>query len=192
MNTFSLAAVFLVLAGGMAFAQVEPLPPTEKPPGENDAPPRDDDMRPPGVSSSRDTRIDISPPADDAKAHPNSTPDVTNGEDKDESDEQEMHPFDPHKAAKDIEVGDFYFRRKNYHGAEERYRDALAYKPGDAIANFKLGEVLQKLDQDDEALSHYQAYLKVLPHGPLAKEAEKAVQKLNPEKSDADQGESKP
>jgi hypothetical protein len=24
-----------------------------------------------------------------------------------------FHPFDPHRAAKDIEVGDFYFKKKN-------------------------------------------------------------------------------
>src|SRR5512146_2917634 len=56
-----------------------------------------------GESSSKDTQVDLSPPPDDDKAHPNS-PDVLN----DEGSSSE-HPWDPHKAAKDIEVGDFYF-----------------------------------------------------------------------------------
>jgi len=147
---------------------------------------------PPGVSSSRDTRIDTSAPPEDAKDHPNSYIETSDVDDKkQDNDVQEMHPFDPHKAAKDIEVGDFYFRRKNYRAAEERYREALFYKQDDAIANFKLGESLAKLDKDDEAITHYQAYLKVLPHGPLAKDAEKAIQKLRPEKSENSQEHSK-
>ena len=33
------------------------------------------------------------------------------------------------KAAKDVDdVGDFYFKRKNYKAAQERYKDALYYK----------------------------------------------------------------
>ena len=185
-------AVFVFLMGGLAVAQVEPLPPGDQPPGKNDAPPRDDNIRPPGVSSSRDTRIDISPPADDAKAHPHSSSDAASDEDKDDSDVQELRPWDPHKAAKDIEVGDFYFRRKNYRASEDRYREALLYKPNDAVANFKLGESLEKLDQDDEAVTHFQAYLKVLPHGPLAKDAEKSIQKLRPGKNETSQNDPKP
>ena len=40
-------------------------------------------------------------------------------------DVQEFHPYDPHRASKDIEVGDFYFKKKNYGAALERYREAL-------------------------------------------------------------------
>jgi len=192
MSRWYLVALFLLVVGGLAVAQVEPLPPSEQGPGKNEAPPRDDEVRPAGVSSSHDTRIDISPPKDDAKDHPGSaSPTTHSGED--ESDVQEMHPWDPHKAAKDIEVGDFYFRRKNYRAALDRYREALFYKPDDTLANFRLGECFERLDQADEAVTHYQAYLKILPHGPLSKEAEKAIQKLGPgEKSQASQNTPKP
>src|SRR5258707_12051202 len=70
-------------------------------------------------SSSRDGGIDISPPKDDAKKHPYSKAAVADSEteanDKPEnSDVQEFHPWNPMKAMKDVEVGDFYFKRKNY------------------------------------------------------------------------------
>jgi tetratricopeptide (TPR) repeat protein len=191
MSRWYWVALFLLIVGGLGVAQVEPLPPSEQAPPKNEAPPRDDEPRQTGVSSSRDTRIDISPPKDDAKDHPSSASPAANpGED--ESDVQEMHPWDPHKAAKDIEVGDFYFRRKNYRAALDRYREALVYKPDDALANFRMGESFEKLDQADEAMAHYQAYLKILPHGPLSKEAERAVQKLGPDKSQASQNPPKP
>jgi tetratricopeptide (TPR) repeat protein len=181
-----MVALLLVFFAGVAFAQVETLPPSDQGPPKNEAPPRDDDVRPPGVSSSRDTRIDISPPKDDAKDHPASA-EAPTAPTEDVSDIQELHPWDPHKAAKDVEVGDFYFRRKNYHAAVDRYREALFYKADDAVANFRLGEALAKLDQDDEAVAHFQAYLKVLPHGPFSKEAEKAIEKLRSDKSQASQ-----
>jgi len=131
-----------------------------------------------GESSSRDSRIDLSPPKDDAKNHPNSSIPIENNADE-SSDVQEFHPWDPHKAAKDIEVGDFYFKKKNYRAALDRYREALEYKPNDAVANFRLGQCLEKMNQPEEARLHYEEYLKILPHGPLAEDAQKQLQKLS-------------
>jgi tetratricopeptide (TPR) repeat protein len=90
----------------------------------------------------------------------------------------EFHPWNPHKAAKDIEVGDFYFKRKNYRAAEDRYREALFYKDNDAIATFRLAVCLEKLAQPEEARKEYESYLKILPHGPQAEEARKAIDRL--------------
>ncbi len=71
------------------------------------------------------------------------------------ADVQEFHPFDPHRAAKDIEVGDFYFKKKNYRAALDRYREALFYKPNDALANFRMAQAFEKLAQPDDAVEHY-------------------------------------
>src|SRR5258708_11372109 len=139
----------------------------------------DDSARAAEESSSKDTRIDLSPPSDDQKNHPQSGAAMVEAEDA-ASDVQEMHPWDPHKAAKDVEVGDFYFKRKNYHAALERYKEALIYKPNDALANFRLAECLEKTGNPSEALTHYQEYLKILPHGPLAPDAQKALGRLKP------------
>lgn len=129
-------------------------------------------------SSSRDTRIDLSPPKDDQKNHPLSS--IPTGDERESpSDVQEMHPWDPHKAAKDVEVGDYYFKKKNYKAAIGRYQDALVYKPNDAVAQFRLAESLDKTGKSDEAVGHYQEYLKILPHGPYSEDAEKALARLN-------------
>jgi len=129
------------------------------------------------MSSSKDTRVDLSPPANDQKEHPHSGVTVSDLEDA-ASDVQEMHPWDPHRAAKDIEVGDFYFKKKNYRAALDRYKEALTYKPNDAVAQFRLAECLDKTGNATEAITHYQEYLRVLPHGPFAAEAEKALDRL--------------
>src|SRR5260370_9438690 len=127
-------------------------------------------------SSSKDTRIDLSPPNDDQKNHRMSGAAVSDAAEA-ASDVQELRPWDAHKAAKDVEVGDFYFKRKNYRAALERYKEALVYKPNDAIANFRLAECQEKVGNPAEAVKHYGEYLKILPHGPFAADAQKALER---------------
>jgi tetratricopeptide (TPR) repeat protein len=132
-----------------------------------------------GESSSKDEPVDLSPPPNDDKAHPQSSDVLMDAETAHGgSDVGEFHPWNPHKAAKDIEVGDFYFKRKNYRAAEDRYREALLYKENDAVATIRIATCLEKLNQPDEALKEYGSYLKILPHGPQAEEARKAMQRL--------------
>ncbi len=135
----------------------------------------------PGESSSKDSPIDLSPPKDDAKAHPEGSDilmDEAGASANGSGNLSEFHPWNPHKAAKDIEVGDFYFKRKNYRAAEDRYREALLYKENDATATFRLAVCLEKMDEPQEAREEYEGYLKILPHGPEAEKAEKAIQRL--------------
>jgi tetratricopeptide (TPR) repeat protein len=178
MRSFVFIALISLCGGGWAVAQNQSQADQELP-GQNQAPPRSDQGRnaEAGESSSRDTRVDLSPPKDDAKNHPLSGVADTNPEDE-PADVQEMHPWNPYRAMKDDEVGDYYFRRKSYKAALARYQDALIWKEKDAIANFRMAQCYEKLDQPDQAVPHYQEYLKILPEGPLAKEARKALEKL--------------
>jgi tetratricopeptide (TPR) repeat protein len=172
-------ALISVFLGGCAVAQQQA---DQDQPGQNQSPPRSDRGREAeaGESSSQDTRVDLSPPKDDAKNHPTSGVVDTNPEDE-PADVQEMHPWNPYRAMKDDELGDFYFKRKNYRAALVRYQDALIWKEKDAIANFRIAECYEKLDQPEQAIPHYQEYLKILPEGPLSKEAHKALEKLKAE-----------
>jgi len=132
-------------------------------------------------SSSRDTRIDISPPKNDAKNHPGSTAaveDLDMPESIDVSGVQEFHPWNPMKALKNIEVGDFYFKRKNYKAALERYKEALYYKDGDALASFRLAVCQEKLGDKADARKYYEQYLKILPEGSFAKDAHASLDRL--------------
>lgn len=119
-------------------------------------------------SSSKQTQIDISPPKDDATKHPES----------DVSDVTEMHTWNPMKAQKDVEVGEFYMKRQNYRAAEARFREALTFKPGDATATYRLAEVLDVQSHYDEAAKEYQEYLKIPSNGKYNSEAKKALARL--------------
>lgn len=133
----------------------------------NQPPPRSD--RSPSESSSKDTMIDLSPPMGDAKSHPNGgiADDVL-----------EMHPYDPHRAEKDVEIGDFYFKKYNYKAAESRYREALDFKPNDAVATYKVAVSLDKQENAAEAQKFYEKYLEILPHGPYEEDCKSAIDRL--------------
>jgi tetratricopeptide (TPR) repeat protein len=135
----------------------------------------------PQESSSRDARTDISPPRDDVKEHPDSKEAVGDLEPApaaDTTDVQEFHPWNPMKAAKDVEVGDYYFKRKNYKAALDRYQEALYYKDKDAVATYRLAVCQEKLGDKGEARKSFEQYLKILPEGPMAKEARASLEKL--------------
>jgi len=177
MRRFVFITLVSLFLGGWLVAQQQSDQQQDQP-GQNQAPPRSPAPTEAGESSSRDTRVDISPPKDDAKNHPDSGVVETNPEDEPAGDVQEMHPWNPYRAMKDDEVGDYYFKLKNYKAALARYQDALIWKEKDAVANFRMAQCYEKLDQPDQAIPHYEEYLKILPGGPYAKEARKALQKL--------------
>ena len=183
-----LHALALLLLSGMILAQQDS---TQNPPSKAEQEKSRDRSAEAGESSSKDTRVDISPPKDDVKNHPNSSTAPTplspdNPEDMENmtGDVQEMHPWNPYRAGKDDEVGEYYFKTGNYKGALARYQDALIYKDNDAIANFGIAQCYEKMGQHEEAVPYYQEYLKILPDGPLATHAKKALKKLGaPEKT---------
>ena len=144
-----------------------PVDRTAPPPKDNrKQPPRSDQLAP-DESSSKQTQIDISPPSGDEK-HPGNN----------DSELSEVHPWDPHKAAKCIEVGDWYFKQENYRAAISLYQEALEWKPKDAEATYKLALVEEKSGDPTAALANYQAYLKILPNGPYAEKARKGIDRV--------------
>ena len=155
-----------------AIAQNKPEQKKPEPQASDPLPHSDDQQSAPPLgdneSSSKETQIDIAPPADDAAKHP----------DSEVNEVSEMHPWNPHKAQKDVEVGEFYLKRKNYHAAEDRFREALVCKPGDAIATYRLAEALDLQGHSVEAVKNYEEYLKIPSNGKFTPDAKKALIRL--------------
>jgi hypothetical protein len=141
----------------------QPQPGQQYQPGQ--APPKTEAQ---GESSSQDSQVDFS-----GASRPNlPTPSGNDG------DEKTFRPWDPHRAAKDVEVGEYYLKLKNYRAALERFNDALLYKPNDAEATFDLAVTQERLDLFAKARQNYSKYLEILPAGPKAKEAQEALKRM--------------
>jgi hypothetical protein len=88
----------------------------------------------------------------------------------------------PGRAKKDAEVGGFYLKNGDYQGALLRYQDAMAVDPTNVDAIFGLAETQQLLKKNADAARNYQLYLDIVPNGPKAKQAMKALKTLQPTK----------
>lgn len=140
------------------------------------APPRSEPSpRSSGESSSKDTLIDLTPPSGDA-SHPGS--DLDEDAEAERTGIRETKPWNPHKAMKAVEIGDYYAKQKNYKAAISRYREALEYKPNDADATLKLAQAYERNGEAESAFLHYRNYLKVMPKGELAAVAKKGIERV--------------
>lgn len=88
-------------------------------------------------------------------------------------------PSNEEIAAKDIDVGYFYLKDKNYRAAEARLKEALELKPDTSVALIGLAQAQQKLGERDAARQNYEAYLKLNPEGSDADKVRKALAQLN-------------
>jgi len=77
----------------------------------------------------------------------------------------------PPPAWKSVEIGDYYFRKKDYRGALSRYQEAAKDDPDYALAYLALGRVYEKLGKKRDALAAYRKYLDALPSQKQADEA---------------------
>jgi len=156
-----------------------PPEPTPKPKPKPTPVPQDDQPRLEGTpeaspqapreSSSKDSQVDF-----------NGAPLAKEPAPAPEPEEGTFTRYNPHQAEKDIEVGNYYLRHKNYRAALERFNSALINKPKDAEATFGLAVTQEKLDLLSQAYKNYEGYLKILDAGPHAKECQEAIKRLGP------------
>jgi tetratricopeptide (TPR) repeat protein len=86
--------------------------------------------------------------------------------------------WDPLRAEKDLEVGQFYMKKGDIDAAIDRFQDAAAAKPGFAIPYRYLGEAQEKKGQKREAIKSYTRYLDLYPHAEDKDKVRKKIDKL--------------
>ncbi len=91
-----------------------------------------------------------------------------------EAADKEKSLYVPPGAAKDVEIGNYYFRKGSYRAALSRFKEAAEADPTYAAAYLGLGKVYEKVGLKRKALDAYQKYLDSLPSEKDAEEA-KAV-----------------
>ena len=82
------------------------------------------------------------------------------------------------KALKDIEVGDFYFKRKNYAPRSNDIRKLSTTKTTTRLPASVLPCARRNSGDKADAKKYYEQYLKILPEGPFAKDARASLDRL--------------
>ena len=88
---------------------------------------------------------------------------------------QEPERYDPYAAEKNIEVGKFYLKKKNYDAAIERFKQAIADRPGYALPHRLLGEAYEKKREYASAAEQYEKFLAIVPNSPEAADVRKRL-----------------
>jgi tetratricopeptide (TPR) repeat protein len=148
-----LAAVLLVFAVSTARAQDPQQESSSKPPESSSKPAKpNDDMKPKSSSKQRkDTAAQNAP---------------------------DQPAWDPLRAEKDLEVGQYYMKKGDVDAAIDRFQDATTAKPGYAIPFRFLGEAQQKKGLKKQAIKSYQRYLDLYPHAEDGDKIRKKIDKL--------------
>src|ERR1700680_491950 len=120
-------------------------------------------------------------PESSSKPPDSPTPKKPNKKQKSDSATQnaaDQPTWDPLRAEKDLEVGQYYMRKGDVDAAIDRFQDATTAKPGYAIPFRYLGEAQEKKGLKKPALKSYQRYLDLLPHADDADKIKKKIEKL--------------
>jgi tetratricopeptide (TPR) repeat protein len=125
---------------------------------------------PPQESSSKPA----SPPNDDMK--PKSS--AKQKKDTATKNAPDQPAWDPLRAEKDLEVGQYYMRKGDVDAAIDRFQDATTAKPGYAVPFRFLGEAQEKKGLKKQAIKSYQRYLNLFPHAEDGDKIKKKLERL--------------
>jgi len=89
--------------------------------------------------------------------------------------------WDPLRAERDLQVGEFYLHKGDLDAAIDRFQDAALAKPGYAIPFRFLGEAQEKKGLKRDAIQSYTRYLDLYPHAEDKEKIEKKIEKLRSE-----------
>lgn len=115
-------------------------------------------------------------PADPAPP-PKKAPQKTNKDNATQS-AADQPTWDPLRAEKDLEVGQYYMRKGDVDAAIDRFQDATTAKPGYAVPFRLLGEAQEKKGLKKQAIKSYQRYLDLYPHAEDTDKIKKKIEKL--------------
>jgi tetratricopeptide (TPR) repeat protein len=92
-----------------------------------------------------------------------------------------VRPYVSPSAAKSVEIGDYYLRRKKFKAALSRFQEAVKTDPHYAPAYQEMGKVYERIGLRQKALDAYRKYLDELPSAKDARESKlvhKAIARL--------------
>jgi tetratricopeptide (TPR) repeat protein len=124
-------------------------------------------------------------PTWDASAVPQTRPsrpglirDTDKAEGKEEAEPTKEKSYNPLEAERNFRVGDFYFKKKNYAAAIQRYMEALDYQPNLVKAYEALGRAYEKSGNAEKAKEVYRDYIRKNPESTKVPEFQSRLARL--------------
>jgi tetratricopeptide (TPR) repeat protein len=99
-------------------------------------------------------------------------------EEEDANVKNQEYSFNPLQAQREVQTGNYYFKKGSYRAAAGRFREATHWNEGYAEAWLRLGEAEEKLKDPKEARAAYQKYLELDSDGAKAPEIRKKLEKM--------------
>jgi tetratricopeptide (TPR) repeat protein len=97
---------------------------------------------------------------------------------EDESLVPKEYSFNPLQAAKELRVGNYYFKKGAYRAASQRFQEATKWDGTLAEAYLRLGESKEKQHDKKAAADAYAKYLEIAPDAKEAPEVKKRLDRL--------------
>lgn len=88
------------------------------------------------------------------------------------------YSFNPLQSEKDLKVGNYYFKQRNYRAAAARYREATRWNEKNSEAWLLLGDAAEKSHDAQAAREAYSKYLSLEPDAKKTREIRKKLEKL--------------
>ncbi len=95
-----------------------------------------------------------------------------------------VHEWNPLRAMKDVEVGDYYYKTGELQGSAQPLSGGAAVQAARRGCYLQAGADPGKDKEFEEARARYEEYLAILKDGPSAGEARKALERLNKRETD--------
>jgi tetratricopeptide (TPR) repeat protein len=119
------------------------------------------------------------PPPPDNPPAPTDKPQPTKpNPDTASQDVPDQPKWDPLRAEKDMQVGEYYMHKGDIDAAIDRFEDAALAKPGYALPYRYLGEAEEKKGMKKKAIQSYKRYLDLNPKADDKDKIQKKIDKL--------------
>ena len=133
------------------------------------------------TSSAHASRQDPGTKQQEPAPAPPQKPSAKPNQDSATSSAPDQPTWDPLRAEKDLEVGQYYMHKGDVDAAIDRFEDAIVAKPGYAVPFKFLGEAQEKKGLKKKALKSFQRYLDLYPHAEDGDKIRKKMEKLQKE-----------
>ena len=98
---------------------------------------------------------------------------------EDEAAKPKVYAFNPLQATREVQVGNYYFKKGSMNAAAMRFREATRWNPGMAEAWLRLGETEERRKDIKAAREAYAKYVELEADSKRAGEVRKKLEKLH-------------